>query len=382
MFRTRRQGLIGSRAVIGVVVLLHLLVGCKTRSSGSNEQSFGWDQDVADPNTKPSDLPAGSAAKPPPPDPNFCKGLAPGTCLTLILRIPTSDLIQDLGLSTMALGASSWSMRSRLDEACQAAWQDYKAKYQGDALHALRRRLVTSVVKMRCYYQFMSTEVVLEDTKLSPNEMGFSARLTKFNLAGSTLSGDIRSVGVQIKDTFVQASFRSATLFSGKAIHTDGSGGSWQTIGGLGVAPIEFKQAIDRSISWHLDWSALQRGIEQVATNGPAVQASVAAFFSQAKGAVGQIAAAGNPAAGSLLMIGMGYNAYRSLCGENADACKVSTTKSDVTADVHQGLSDLVPSSDTNELFRLGVIRSVQGVLDQIMTRATSTQLSAMMGSN
>jgi hypothetical protein len=53
-----------------------------------------------------------------------------------------------------------------------------------------------------------------------------------------------------------------------------------------------------------------------------------------------------------------------------------------MTAGVNHELVDLVPSSETNELFRLAMIRTVQGVLDQIMTQADVTQLAAMIGSN
>jgi len=385
MATTRRLVLlsVGGPLVFAAAAALPLLQGCKTaNSSGSGAQGFGWDQDVADPTTKPGDLPATATSTAPPPtlDSNFCKGLLPGTCLTLVLRIPKADLVQDLGLSTLALGASSRAMRSRLDEACQAAWLDYKTKYQADKLHQWRQRLVVKTVKMRCVYQFMSEEVVLEDSKLATNEIGFSVRLTKFNLSGSDFSGDVRSVGVQLKNTFVQGAFRNTSLFIGKDLGA--KTGGWLAVASMGVTPLDFKQAMSHDINWHVDWPTLQHTIEQVAKQAPGASAGVSAFFSQAKSAVGQIAAAGNPAAASVLMIGMGYNAYRSLCGENAAECKVSASSSDMTAGVNHDLVDLVPSSETNELFRLAVIRTVQGVLDQIMTRADVTQLTAMIGSN
>ena len=358
-----------------------LLQSCKTaNNSGSGAQGFGWDEDVGDPTTKPSDLPATSSAPPLALDSNFCKGLSPGTCLTLVLRIPKADLVQDLGLSTLALGSSSLAMRSRLDEACQAAWLDYKTKYQADRLHKWRQRLVVKAVKMRCVYQFMSEETVLEDSKLAANEIGFSARLTKFSLSGTDFTGDVRNVGVHLKNTYVQAAFRNASLFIGK--NMGAKTGRWEVVKGMGVAPVDFKQAIDHDVNWQVDWPTFKQAIEQVATHAPGASSNISAFFGQAKSAVGQIAAAGNPAAASVLMIGMGYNAYRTLCGEHAAECKVSTSSSDMTAGVNHELVDLVPSSETNELFRLAMIRTVQGVLDKIMIQADVSQMSAMIGSN
>ena len=54
--------------------------------------------------------------------------------MSLILRIPSEELIQDFGLSTLALGAESKGFRLKMDEACQAAWADYKQRYLGDMI--------------------------------------------------------------------------------------------------------------------------------------------------------------------------------------------------------------------------------------------------------
>ena len=347
---------------------------CLTKKAPVSHTAYDWEHDLGDVKTKPSDLPTGAPAW----DQGFCRGVRPGACLSLIIRVPKSDLVQDIGLSTLALGGSSKAMRSRLDEACQAAWGEYRQKYLYDTLHPVRRRLVTDVAKMRCIYLFMSEEVAQEDTKLAANEIAFSTRLTNFAIAGTAITGTVQGVGLQLKDTAVRARFRSAAIFGGTAVSPQHAG--WQSVTGLGAAPVAINQALNREIHWQLDLKALAANLGKVATNGPAVQASVAAFFSQAKTAIGQIPSTANPAAASLLLIGMGYNAYRTMCGENAAACKVETTNTDMNPTVNHELADLVPSSETNELFRLAVVRTVEGILDQLLVSTNPTQLADKFG--
>lgn len=358
--------------------LLTAAQGCQTKKDSGSNVTFDWDHDLGDVSTTPSTPPNSGGGDGGKIDGAFCHNQKPGSCLSLILRVPKADMVQDLGLSTLALGASSKGMLARLHEACQAAWADYRQKYQADSLRPLRRRLVNNVEKMRCLYLFSSEEAVTETTKLADNEIGLSVRLTKFTMAGTATSGEVRNVGVQIKDTESTLQFRSTAIFGGNEVAGPSSG--WQLIGELGAAPLSVKQKLNRDIHWQVDLAALAKNLGKIPTNANGAAASVAAFYAHAKDLVSQVSAAGNPAAASVLLVGMGYNAYRSVCGEDAAACKYSSTTTDSMAAVNHELADLVPSTDTNELFRLAVIRSVQGVLDQVLVGTSPTLLNDKFG--
>ena len=77
------------------------------------------------------------------------------------------------------------------------------------------------------------------------------------------------------------------------------------------------------------------------------------------------------------MLVGMGYNAFRSVCGEAGQRCSFTNEKTDMTDNVRQSLADLVPSSETNELFRLAVIRTIQTLLDETFQRTDAKQLEA-----
>lgn len=351
------------------------LNACQQTKRKNSEVKFDWDTDLGPLETKTGVPKAEDLNRI---DDKFCKGLKPGACFSLIIRVPKADLVQDIGLSTLALAGSSKNMRLRLDEACQAAWTDYRQKYLFDNLHPLRSRFVRGIEKMRCIYLFMSEEYVQEETALASNEIAFSTRLSKFEIGGEEASLDVGLLGLQVKKTFVQTSFRTQYIYHGKDLGASNAG--WQAALGFGPEVIDVRTKVERDINWKIDVEALKKNLEKVAADTPAAQAAAATFFGQARSAVGTVAAASNPAHASLLMVGMGYNAFRAVCGENQEYCKASLNKSSATPGVSEDLADLVPSSETNELYRLAVIRSVQGMLDKLLIGTDNQQLKQKFG--
>lgn len=353
---------------------LCFLVGCLKAASGSRAQGFGWDEDLRDPETKSSFVgsDAGTVA-----DPNFCKATPKDRCFSLILRIPKKEMIDDLGLSVLALGASSREMRSRLDEACSASWAEYKVRYRNDALRKVRKSFVENIEKMRCIFLFVDEEVAEETVDLADNELGMSVRLTKFELSGESTQAKVRDFGLTFDSKAVHAGFRSASLFGIE--RPDAADKKWQIALGIGAAPVFVQAPMQRSLKWTFDRAAVLENLRKIATNSSASGAIVGSFVDMAKEqldvAGGQAAAAASSAAGPLVLVGMGYNAFRSLCGENSEMCNLTSEKSSMTTSVNQEFADLVPSSETNELFRLSLVKAIQAVLDEAFTRIDANQL-------
>ena len=226
---------------------------------------------------------------------------------------------------------------------------------------------------MRCIYLFMNKEVAGEDSKLAANEIAFSVRLTKFDIDAEVKGGQIRGMGLDLSSINVVTDFRSTFVYSGSDIQQTGAG--WQPAKGLDVKPISVKFQIDRSVKWQVDLTALKDNLAKIETNALNTDANVGAFIGQAKTMVGNMARTNNPLQSSLLLINIGYNAFRGLCGEDIEKCKVYSSKDNKNRALKDDLADLIPSSETSELLRLALIRSVQGVLDSLFTQTNADQI-------
>jgi hypothetical protein len=313
-------------------------------------------------------------------DRNFCKGMDPGSCFTLLLRIPREDLIQDLGLATLAVGAESRSFRAKLEESCQTAWTDYRQKHLASALRPLRNSLAQKIKKMRCVFLFMGEEVAQENFKLSDNEIALSVRLTKFDISANTKGAQIRGIGLNLTSIDSVTDYRSAFLYSGEAVRKDNAG--WTMAEGLGVNPIRLKARLDKDINWAIDPGAIIENLDKITQTEAGADDRVKSFLDQAKTALTAIKGLENPVQSSIAIVTIGYNAVRGLCGEDMSKCKVTNSDEQRTPSIKDDLSDLVPSSETNELLRLAMIRSIQGVLDSVLTDAKADQLKAKFNIN
>ena len=368
-----RPKMLSKKPVSLSFVAVSLLIGavsCLRHQTENRAQVLAGDEDLVPDQTNPSSI---SANVPAMPDKSFCKDRSPGTCFSLIIKIPKSELVEDLGLSVLSLGASSQSMQLKLDEACAAAWVDYRQRYVNDNTHRVRRDFVRTVEKMRCIFQFIREEAATEDTRLANNEIGLSVRLTKFVLSGATTEASSSVLGLKIENKSVETSFRSVSIYSGRALNQARNG--WEPSRGFGPEPINTKSILERKIEWHWDHVAILGNIQKIIIDPSVSQAGVLAFLKLAKAQLARANSAPNPASASPLLLGMGYNVLRTICGENAKLCKIRTTPTDVTTNVEHDLAGLVPSSDTNELLRLSMIRSLQSVLDKIFVKHDRKQL-------
>lgn len=355
--------------------------GCLKATSASRAQGFGWDEDLKDPETKSSFGPVVNESEI---DKEFCRNVSGKNCFTLAIRIPKKEMIEDLGLSVLALGSTSREIRSRLSEACTAAWADYKVRYRSDLVRKLRKKFVDKIDKMRCVFLFVDEEVADETLPLNENELGMSVRLTKFNLSGQSTQAKIRDVGLNFDSKAVEVGFRSTSVFG-----MDGGVNSqrkWQVALGIGAAPVVAESAMQRNIRWTFDKDAIFENLRKISTNSVGSGAIVGSFVDIAKS---QLTEAGGPAVtattsalGPLVLVGMGYNAFRSLCGEKSELCQINGEKLDATSNLSQEFADLVPSSETNELFRLSLVKTIQSLLDESFARVDSKQLQEVFGLN
>ncbi len=359
-----------------LLILVSLLVGAGCRSVDENSApKFGWEEDLTpDAPVDPSTIAPWPKSKSV--DSNFCKSLDPGTCMTLVIRIPSIALVNQLGLSTLALGDQSNDMAMRMQEACGAAWENYQSRYKDDGLRPLRQKFVRKISKMRCIFRTMSQESATEDLKLESNEIALSVRLTKFDIEGKNRSSKIGVLELAADSTSVTTEFRSIFLYGGKKVADNQ--GTWVAAKGLPLGVLSSKESIDKAIKWNVSVEAVKAELGKIdfATAPAAADQATKAFFTQAKANLASVSAATTPVGASLVLVGIGFSAYKSLCGESSERCVSELKTENKTEAVASGLKEVVPTSDAIEAFRMALIHSVQGILNKSFETIHTTQVN------
>jgi len=349
-----------------------LLGGCASKSASPSQLTFGWDEDIDTPKTTPT--PYEDSEKPADVifDSNFCKNVRPGSCFSLVLRIPRLSLVNDLGLATLELALESSTMRSRLDEACHAAWRDYQSKYRDNSIYKQRSRLVGKVEKMRCIFAFDRQETPQENIKLAENEISMSVRMTKFAITGAQTNAQLGQVGFQLNRVASLVNFRNASIYSGAKVNPRNQG--WHLVDGFGMTPVAVSRELKKDISWKIDVQKIVESIGAFAAKNTNPLTAVQTFYTEAQKSLASIR---NPGDASSVFLGMGLNILQSLCVERPDQCKFERQAEDKTQNTNDEFSLLIPSSETSEIFRLAVIHSIQGILDELMVTTKPDQLAS-----
>ena len=398
-----RDQVIKSTTLGGLLAgMLFCAISCKTENRNSSDvKGFSWDEDLTPSNgaspacgdtlakpVTPASTSGTAAPSTPQPDfcqlnksgsidPQFCVGLAPGTCFSLILRIPTKDLISDIGLNALSLGSQSKDVATRLQEACQAAWSSYQNQYKKDFTHATRMKFVQNIAKMRCIFNFISEEYIIEDAKLADNEVGISVRLTKFSIDGVNRATSINALNLATATTVVNTNFRSTYLYAGSKLSSGGT--PWQSVQGFGVAPYSVARNIDSAISWSFSLGTLMQDLSSIDL-ASLTDAALKSFVVNAKNMVSGTLAGKSPPTSALVLVGIGYNTLKQICGNDSQKCQTSTSVTSKLGGPGGTLPDFVPSSEANEAFRMGLIKSIDGILDTFFTTAATQPLEKTLG--
>lgn len=341
--------------------------GCKT-GGGSGE-------------TPSSELAAeqGSAPNAPISDSEFCADVEAGRCFTLAVLIPKSDYMSDLGLSVLSMASDTAKMAPLLNQFCR----DGMSKFWFDnvKIHVIPRPIrggfARRLNKMRCVIKTLSSS---EDENwkptLHPNEVAMTMRLTKFAIEGS--EEKINANTLRFKQNKAQAllSYRSVEISAGTAVGSIAEG-QWQLLNDIGFESRKVKGTFDRDISVAVNWDAVRQNLERIdLTKSPSQQAEpLMAFFKQARNA----AAASNPVGAGIVLLGMGYDVFKAVCGNGKAAdpkdeplCSYARNSVNITGDISANLN--IMSSSSFETLRMAVISSFSAALDDVFEEGQGRQ--------
>lgn len=312
-------------------------------------------------------------------DPNFCQDAAPGTCFTLALMIPENNFINDMGLSMLSFAAQTDRLKPFVHDACRDGLLEFfeeNAKMNFPP-RPLRHNFVAKIRKLRCViYPMRSYEDENFLPPLHPHELAITARLTKFEIEGREQKGQANAILFKRDSTAVLSSYRSPKIAAGKAV--PGSSGQWQDMNDLGREPRKVKGSFGSDISLSVDSAVLKQQLAKIDTSKPANEQgkAIVSFFKNAQAA----AMSSNPVGGAIVLIGMGYQAYKAVCGEGSSSSKdqqlCSYTKTSVlkTDDISASLPSLL-NSDQNETLRMAIVRGVQETLSDVFVHGQQKQI-------
>ena len=231
---------------------------------------------------------------------------------------------------------------------------------------------------MRCIYLFDKEDIIFENLPLSDNEIAFSVRLSKFAVNGTNTNGQLGQVGVQMNQLTAVMDVRSASIYNGSLINEALKG--WHPVEGLGMVPYSIKSNLKRDIHWRIDGQKIFAAITNLAANPANAISSIKSFYDQTQKTLNALKTSSNPAEAGFVLLGVGYHAIQGICQEKPENCKAERSTEDKTSSINAEMSDAVPSSETAELFRLAVGRSVQGIFDHIMVSINPNQISKKFG--
>lgn len=247
----------------------------------------------------------------------FCAGLDPKNCFTLILRIPSNDLIDDLGLSVLNLARLDEAKRFRelLLRKCALGLKAYIASWRSLTPFRLRGQYFSSVKDSRCVIQFLEDE----NAPLEPIPMAskaLSLRLTGFSLSEKLHRHSSDAHQASFEQEAVTFQLESIRFFT-KPRYLDQFG--WQTPvrknGPFGMGRGEAFKTLQAAtpLRARLGFSVKKEAFDQLAhavsnqDSGP-LDSFVKAAQATLKGA--------NPPLSLLSMIGFGVKTLVDLCDE------------------------------------------------------------------
>ncbi len=292
-----------------------------------------------------------------------------------MIRIPFTDLQSDYGLTALSLTSTNPNTYQRLTEACNTAWVQFQNRYRGDGLKPLRKQFANNVKKMRCIYNFFSSEYVTEDLPLGDNELAISLRLSKFAIDGRNTATTVNALTLKADSTDVTVDYRNVFAYSGKKV-VNGTG-TWSTVQNLTNPSYQVRRKLGASISWNFDLAALQTSLGTIDVS-TITEPALKDFILKSKDTVKTALSGG--AGGSIALLGMGYQAVKAICGEGGSGCKVEKQSTAILNEQNASLTTFVPNSAVNEVVRLSLIKSIEGLLDSYFETADSKAVRSWFG--
>lgn len=298
---------------------------------------------------------------------HFCDDLeANEKCFTLYLRIPKPALINDVGLSMLAMASESKVLTTFIHNACQRGIAEFYLKEFKLRMitHVIRGAFVRQKSRARCVIQTLSRfEDESQPITLHPNERGMLVRLTQFDISGHSQQVNANVLKFDKQKTQAILKFRDASVGAGASLKGENPG-TWQLLHKLGPDPKKIVSSFDDDLTLRFNEKVLNQNIKKLTTK-PANQAAEA-FQSFVGNAVKSLASS-DPLGGSILLLGMGFDLYKKACLDedgkrDPELCGYAQQSGLKTAEIAQNIS----LASSQEQLRSAIIHLTTELIDRI----------------
>ncbi len=412
------------------MVGLTFVSGCLQKAP-SELLDFGWDEDLK--LDSPGHTPPGGVGQPK----GFCRNHKPEECFTLIIRVPTAEVISDVGLSAMALASATPNFNVRSLEACQTAWQQFQADFGGARFRPVRANFAKKIKEFRCIIVPFNHEYVDEDSYIPKGQLALSVRLTKFMVTATDSSLDLNIVKFSKSSVNLNAEFRNVFIHGrpqtqSEVIQWPLNSQDWQPVREFNLHPAGLKLNFSKDFSWQIlpekaislfngqdngsnlnfnssyvpSWtpttmdpyalngsengSPVDSGINNGAGNslinngaGNSFNNTTKSFLNIAKDLITKSIANRSPLEASTLLLGVGFNAIKDICVNSEAQCRFTNTSTDVSkqySDFSDGVKAIAPTAETNEFFRLALISTFKGAMNEFFETVPPEQIYTRFG--
>jgi hypothetical protein len=329
-------------------------------------------------------------------EPEFCAGLKPGECLTLVIQVPSTLLQSSLGLGVLGLSLASKSYSDLLHRTCgeglKVGLPVIEAGLPLFRRNGVAKSLFSGFKRTRCLYQVLTDESDVPP-QLGSNETGLKVRLVDFTLNGSAVSTNPVIGKFEFKESKLNTSFHDVAVRIPKADQST----SWEPVrGGWNVFDMAtysgiFKTSnVNVTVSRGLVFKAngfgiasyLNTVIEPFLNESTRAQSLVKARaqVEMMRMAVRSLRQGKSVVTSSLVLLGMGLDAIKQLCNAPGSDCKVQNSEKDLVTQLNASFDNGEPLESSSKALLIDALKYVPlGLVRAVFEHADEKALVSQM---
>jgi hypothetical protein len=329
-------------------------------------------------------------------EPEFCAGLKPGECLTLVIQVPSTLLQSSLGLGVLGLGLASKSYSELLHRTCSEGLKVGLPVIEA-GLPLFRRNGVAKGLfggfkRARCRYQVLTDESDVPP-QLGSNETGLKVRLVDFTLNGAAVSTNPVIGKFEFKESKLNTSFHDVAVRIPQADQStswEPVRGGWNIFNTATYSGIFKTSNVNVTVSRGLAFKAngfgiasyLNTVIEPFLNESTRTQSLVKARaqVEMMRMAVRSLRQGKSMVTSSLVLLSVGLDAIKQLCSHPGSDCKVQNSDKDLVTQLNASFDNGEPLESNSKALLIDALKYVPlGLVRAVFEHADEKALIAQM---
>ncbi|MBM3381862.1 MAG: hypothetical protein FJY29_05415 [Betaproteobacteria bacterium] len=329
-------------------------------------------------------------------EPEFCSGLKPGECLTLVIQVPSTLLQSSLGLGVLGLSLASKGYNDLLHRTCgeglKVGLPVIEAGLPLVRRNGVAKGLFGGFKRARCLYQVLTDEGQLPP-QLSSNETGLKVRLVDFTLSGSAISTNPVIGKFEFKESKLNTRFHDVSLRipqAGQSTTWEPVRGGWNIFDTATYSGIFKTSNVNVTVNRGLVFKAngfgiasyLNTVVEPFLDESTRTQSLVKARaqVEMMRMAVRALRQGKSMVTSSLVLVGMGLDAIKQLCSSPGSDCRVQNSERDLVTQLNASFDNGEPLESNSKALLIDALKYVPlGLVRAVFEHADEKALVAQM---